>query len=577
MPSLLSLMLLASALLAAAAARTQPNIIWLQSDSMDGRLLDPTSPYYEKVFIDGIKRELIGKGVSFVRHYTTSPQCVPSRTSLMTGRYVHETLTTNNGQGLARSTKTGALDSNCVRSWDAATCTEFARTQNQSYQILDLLAAAGYDLQLFARFDAGAGILDDYPAHVPTGDGFHGGPTLPIVSRGANIPGATKGDPYSSSSQTETNPYASDVKVGADVAAFLTSHDPASPRPFFLWMGLVAPHPPYDTSAYYESHVNASAVDAPVLPDRASMHPYDRQMSILKNCYNVDYTIEQLKFMRGAYWGAVAEAMSIVDTVLKAAQSSGHLNNTVVIYTSDHGEMSMEHRMDFKNSLREGSSRVPLVMTPYGVPAFEGVAGRVVTNFTSHIDILPTLMELAGAAIPAASRGQSLVPFLTAAGPSAPMRNAAFAEYHSNLGSTGSFMIRRGEWKLIAFATTTFTWFNATAYVPQLFNIDLDPLEMVNVAAGNPDVVAELFATLEAEFGGPGAIARIDAQQMAGNYALYKQVWGNVLNATGVQAAFAEAYKNVSGAVIAERVAAWVRESEQLLLRSGLGGAAPLA
>lgn len=138
-------------------------------------------------------------------------------------------------------------------------------------------------------------------------------------------------------------------------------------------------------------------------------------------------------------------------------------------------------------------------------------------------------------------------------------------------------MIRRGEWKLIAFATTTFTWFNATAYVPQLFNIDLDPLEMVNVAAGNPDVVAELFAALEAEFGGPGAIARIDAQQMAGNYVLYKQVWGNVLNATGVQAAFAEAYKNVSGAVIAERVAAWVRESEQLLLRSGLGGAAPLA
>ena len=56
-------------------------------------------------------------------------------------------------------------------------------------------------------------------------------------------------------------------------------------------------------------------------------------MSILKNCYDLDYTPAQLKFMRAAYWGAVAEAMAITDTVLEAARSSGHLNNTVLIYT----------------------------------------------------------------------------------------------------------------------------------------------------------------------------------------------------------------------------------------------------
>lgn len=65
-------------------------------------------------------------------------------------------------------------------------------------------------------------------------------------------------------------------------------------------------------------------------------------MSILKGCYAANYTDAELKSMRGSYWGAVGEAMAIVDGVVSAAQRSGHLNNTVVIYTSDHGEMTPE-------------------------------------------------------------------------------------------------------------------------------------------------------------------------------------------------------------------------------------------
>ena len=309
-----------------AAPNSQPNIIWLQTDSMDGRLLDSTSDYYYKVKLEGIKRGLVGAGVNFVRHHTASPQCVPSRTSMLTSRYVHETGTTNNGEGLARSTKTGQLDSKCVAAWDAPTCTAFAARQNQSYTFLDLLAGAGYDLQLFGRFDVGAGVLDDYPQFKPTGDGFHGGPVIAILARGANIPGATKEEPYGATSETDQDPYAADQAAGAQVVDFLTSHDPASPRPFLLWLGLLAPHPPYRTNSSYISHVNASAVDAPPQPDRATMHPFDAQMSILKNAYQRDYTDEELKTMRTSYWGAVGEAMQIVDTVLKAARATGHLN-----------------------------------------------------------------------------------------------------------------------------------------------------------------------------------------------------------------------------------------------------------
>ena len=277
---------------AAAAARTAPNIIWLQTDSMDGRLLDPTSPYYHKVLLRGVKEGLVGHGATFARHFTASPQCVPSRTSMMTGRYVHETDTTNNGQGLARSTKTGKLDSGCVAVWNATSCAAFAQVQNVSYTFLDLLVAAGYDMQLFARVDVGAGVVDDYPAHKPTGNGFHSGPDLGILARGASIPGATKEEPFAATNDNATSPYENDVAVGQSVVNFLTSHDPASEKPFLLWMGLIAPHPPYTTSAQFLQHVNMSAADAQLdvcQPDRATMHPYDAQMSALKNCYQRDY------------------------------------------------------------------------------------------------------------------------------------------------------------------------------------------------------------------------------------------------------------------------------------------------
>ena len=414
----LSAAALALALALAPADARAPNIIWLQTDSMDGRMLDPTSPYYEKVFLRGVKADLVANGATFARHFTASPQCVPSRTSMMTGRYVHEMDTTNNGQGLARSTKTGKLDSNCVLTWNATSCAAFAALQNQSYTFLDLLGSAGYDLQLFARFDVGAGVLDDYPQHGPTGDGFHGGPDLGILARGASIPGATKEEPFSYTQDNATNPYAADQAVGKDVAKFLENHDPASEKPFFLWMGLIAPHPPYVTSAEYLSHVNMSAADAPMdvcQPDRASMHPYDLQMSTLKNCGQRDYSQAELLTMRTTYWAAVGEAMEIVESVISAARSSGHLNNTVVLYTSDHGEMSMEHRMDYKNNLREPSLRVPLIIAPFNVPRFAagGFAPSTVTSLSSHVDILPTLLDLAGAGAPPPEvRGRSLVPLM---------------------------------------------------------------------------------------------------------------------------------------------------------------------
>ena len=106
------------------------------------------------------------------------------------------------------------------------------------------------------------------------------------------------------------------------------------------------------------------------------------------------------------------EADAILGTVLNASYENGfNINNTIFIYTSDHGDMNMEHRQQLKNSMYEGSSRVPLYFAGPGIK--KNIINR---NFTNNIDILPTLIELAGGKVPSFIDGTSLIPWLTGNG-----------------------------------------------------------------------------------------------------------------------------------------------------------------
>ena len=158
--------------------------------------------------------------------------------------------------------------------------------------------------------------------------------------------------------------------------------------------------------------------------------------------------------------------------------------DTLFIYTSDHGGMLGEHGLWYKNNLYENAAHVPLVMAGPGIPA-----GKVVDTPVAHVDLVATLLAWAGSETKDNLRGHSLVPLMDDEPEAHP--GWAFSESHSEGNVTGSFMIRKGEWKYIHF-----TW-----YEDLLFNLSEDPGEFVN-RVGDPsaqDILAELRRILDSQ------------------------------------------------------------------------------
>ena len=115
---------------------------------------------------------------------------------------------------------------------------------------------------------------------------------------------------------------------------------------------------------------------------------------VLANFKNVQVPIPEARIRRAraAYFSMVSEVDEYVGWVLDEVEKSGQLDNTLFIYTSDHGEMLGEHGLWLKNVLLENAARVPLVMAGAGLPK-----GKTVETAVSHVDLVATMIELAGA------------------------------------------------------------------------------------------------------------------------------------------------------------------------------------
>jgi choline-sulfatase len=234
-----------------------------------------------------------------------------------------------------------------------------------------------------------------------------------------------------------------------------------SSRPFCAVAGFVLPHSPFVCSRedfdYYHERVTVPHVSQDYLEH---LHPAVQAWRKRRGVENL--SDEEVRRARAAYYGLVTETDRHVGSILGALKDSGLEQDTIVVYTSDHGEMAGENGMWWKFNFYQGSVTVPLIVSFPG----RWRAGARISNVVSLIDIAPTVCEAAGVPPLPMATGRSLAPLLSGAKPDWP--NEAFSELPTINGVPAARMVRKDRWKLVHFHGMR----------PQLFDLHTDPQEL---------------------------------------------------------------------------------------------------
>lgn len=266
-------------------------------------------------------------------------------------------------------------------------------------------------------------------------------------------------------------------------------------EPFCLYVAFTAPHDPRTPPAHHVVPREAASLPRNYLP----IHPFDTGDALVRDevLAAIPRQPEEIRQHIADYYGMIQHLDEGIGAVLRAAESRGLLDDTVVVYTADHGLAVGQHGLMGKQNLYEHSIHVPLVFAGPGIRA-----GATVPHLVWHADTRATLLDLAGLSVERDSRGVSLARHL--AGDAPAPRDHLCAAYR-----TSQRMIRTDRWKLIRYYPRPLFEMPTTpgqsvptmgSAVDQLFDLDADPDELVNLAWR--DDLSDLCADLAGRLSG---------------------------------------------------------------------------
>ncbi len=247
-------------------------------------------------------------------------------------------------------------------------------------------------------------------------------------------------------------------------------------RPFFLFSSYIKPHPPFDPCQPYDTMYNPLEVPLPEGWDNEQV-PLD-DIILVQNGYKVDgaknITAERLRQIRAHYYGSISQLDKQIGKLLDTLEECGLTEKTLVIFTSDHGEMLGDHGAFGKRTYYEQSTRIPLIVSQPGTLP----QGERRDQFAILQDIYATLVAAAGGEIPPDVCGVDLLPACRS--PGHPTREQVIGEY--GFDRNRKFMLRKGNSKYIF-------WANGAREA--LFDLEKDPQEFDNLAPQHPQLCRE--------------------------------------------------------------------------------------
>ena len=238
--------------------------------------------------------------------------------------------------------------------------------------------------------------------------------------------------------------------------------------PFFLYLSFTSPHDPRTAPGEYATMY--SPEDIPVPENFLPEHPFDNGEMRIRDEVLAPFprTPKIVQQHIADYYGMITHMDAEMGRVLSTLEATGHLDNTIVIYTADHGLAVGQHGLLGKQNLYNHSIHVPSIFAGPGIPE-----GETVDALTYLYDVFPTVCELTDVACPDTIEGCSLVPLMN--GHVERVRPTVFAAYR-DIQRT----ITDGRWKLIRYYVSEET--GAGTDCIQFFDLEQDPWETTNLA-----------------------------------------------------------------------------------------------
>lgn len=443
--SFASILLIACASLTSAADAKRLNVLLIMSDDLTATAL---SCYGNKICKTPNIDRLAASGTRFTRAFCNATYCGPSRASMLSGYYPHAT------KVLGYTSPRPAIG-------DRATWPQHFK--NAGYHTGRVSKI--YHMGVPGGIEEGGDGADDplswtekFNSPGPewkaagTGETLEGNPEgkKPVVGGNTFVVVEADGDDL----------VHSDGKSAAKAVELIEQH---AKDPFFLAVGFVRPHVPFVAPRkYFEPFL---PYDNLPLPTKVPGDWDDIPKAGInyKTSVNMKMDLRRQQKAVGGYYAAVSFMDAQVGKVLNALEKSGQADNTIVIFTSDHGYHLGEHDFWAKVSLRDESAMVPLIIR---IP---GKQPAVCHSLVELIDLYPTLARFCGLEVPARLQGKDLSRLFDE--PTQSVRETAFCVAPSSQG----FLLRNDQWAYLQYGE------DASQGI-ELFDMKSDPQQVTNLA-----------------------------------------------------------------------------------------------
>ncbi len=438
-------------------AAKRPNVLFLICDDLNCDLGAYGHPQVQSPNID----RLSSRGVRFQEAHCQYPLCGPSRASFMAGLYPDQTLIHRNAIYIRNRIPNVVTMSQFFRN-HGYFATRIGKIYH--YNVPGHIGTAGHDDpdSWDYTINPRGRDKDDESKIFSLQPGRFGGTLSWLAADGTD--------------QEQTD------GIGATAAVKMLERFAESDQPFFLAVGFYRPHTPYVAPKADFARYPVDSIKVPTIPQGyfASL-PDPARRWLTRKKVQLDLDPKLAKQAIGAYYASITFVDRQVGRVLDALEATGLDQNTIVVFTSDHGYHMGEHGYYQKTTLFQNATHVPLIISFPGMKT----AGRVAAGPVEMVDFYPTLVELAGFQRPRHVAGTSLVPVLRQ--PDTSVRKAALTQ----LGDGYSIRTKRYRYT---------EWGEQGRLGKELYDHQRDRVEMVNLA-GKPEtakIEAELASELHA-------------------------------------------------------------------------------